>query len=362
MPAHDDDLLARLNALKPSSVKLDSTPSVDIQISKPPSTREDRLADRLKSLRAGNSPAANERPDSRPAYGDAADVLTAHVADEVASDPIEDWQNDGNEQSIDDLLAELESNEQTKLNPDDPDDVAALMREARQALPPPGQTSDSGEAHENTHSQDGNDNENEATEEQDPENPKSEDQQDEAEADDYVQRILAELDFNRKHGIADEEEKETPPQAQETAPPPPEPSSTKPPTSTLNLPSTPSKNPEPPSYEDSELESRFSNLGFDLPSTPTSAPTSAVAAKAKQKAADALAKSKAKTKGPTFTNEDIESWCCICNEDGEVRCLGCEGDIYCNECWREGHGSGPGQERGHRAVQFVRKGGGLAAA
>jgi hypothetical protein len=304
MPAHDDDLLARLNALKPSSVKLDSTPSVDIQISKPASTREDRLADRLKSLRAGNSPAANEQPVSRPAYGDAADVLTAHVADEVALDPIEDWQNDGNEQSIDDLLAELESNEQAKLNPDDPDDVAALMREAREALPPPGQTDDSGDAHGNTHNQENN--KNEPTENEDPENARSEDQQDEAEADDYVQRILAELDFNRKHGIAgeDEEDKLVQPQSQQTAPPPGPKPSPKPPASALNLPSTPNKPPQPaspPSYEDSELESRFSNLGLDLPSTPTSAPTSSAAAKAKQKAADALAKSKAKTnKGPAM--------------------------------------------------------------
>lgn len=363
MPAHDDDLLARLNALKLSSVKLDSSPSVDIQISKPPLFVEDRLADRLKGLRAGNSPAANEQPSSRPVYGgDAADVLTAHVADEVASDPIEEWQNDGNEQSIDDLLAELESNEQAKLNPDDPDDVAALLKEARGALPPPGQTGDSGDVQENTKTREDNDNEPAEEEENEieEENSKSEDQRDEAEADDYVQRILAELDFNRKHGIPDEEEdgeekeKERP---QGAAPPPPEPSS-KPPTSALNLPSTPNKNPisSPLSYEDSELESRFSNLGLSLPSTPTSAPTSSSAAKAKQKAADALAKSKAKTKGLAFTDEDIESWCCICNEDGEVRCLGCEGDIYCGECWREGHGTGPGQERGHRAVQFVRKG------
>jgi len=360
MPAHDDDLLARLNALKPSSVKLDSTPSVDVEISKPPSTREDRLADRLKSLRAGNSPAANERTASRPAYSDAADVLTAHVTDEVTSDPIEDWQNDGNEQSIDELLAELESNEQAKLNPDDQEDVAKLLKEAREALPPPAQMDGSDDNKESTNSH----KDNESAEEEDHENAKSEDQQDEAEADDYVQRILAELDFNRKHGIAGEEEEEDQPQPQETAsPPPPEPEpSSKNSTSALDLPSTPSKIPSPPSYEDSELESRFSKLGLDLPATPTSAPTASAAAKAKQKAADALAKSRAKAKGPAFTDEDIESWCCICNEDGEVRCLGCEGDIYCGECWREGHGDGPGQERGHRAVQFVRKGVGLAAA
>jgi hypothetical protein len=354
MPAHDDNLLARLNALKPSTVKLTSNPkpTFDVEISKPPSSLEDRLASRLKNLRTGGSPAANATPTKLPT-GDAADVLTSQIGDEVSSEPLADWQRDGNEQSIDDLLAELESNEQMKRNPDDPDDVAALLREAREALPPPGQADEfTGEDQTNSRkanddpAEDGHDNE------------KTEDQLDEAEADDYVQRILAELDYDRKHGIVNEEEDS------DTAPPErpsgSKESSSQPNPSPFDLPSTPNKVPQsqPPSYEDSELESRFSKLELSLPSTPTTAPASA---KAKQKAADALAKSKAKPKAPTFTDEDIDSWCCICNEDGEVRCLGCEGDIYCQNCWREGHGNGPDQEQGHRAVQFV-KGGGMAAA
>ena len=370
MPAHDDDLLARLNALKPSSVKLNSNPqpTFDVEVSKPPSSLEDKLADRLKNLRAGGSPAANTPPTRLPT-GDAADILTSQIGDEVASEPLADWQRDGNEQSIDDLLAELESNEQLKRNPDDPDDVAALLREAREALPPPGQADESTTDHQpktkdaNDHpSEDGHD---------DHVNEKSEDQLDEAEADDYVQRVLAELDYDRKHGIMDEGDEGAEDQDNATVQPK-EPSSTNatsshlPGPSPFDLPSTPSKNPQsqpPPSYEDSEdsaLESRFSTLTLNLPPTPTTAPSS-TSAKAKQKAADALAKSKAKPKAPTFTDEEIDTWCCICNEDGEVRCLGCEGDIYCQECWREGHGNGPDQEQGHRAVQFV-KGGGMAAA
>lgn len=365
MPAHDDDLLARLNALKPSSVKLNSTPqpTFDVEISKPPSSLEDKLADRLKNLRAGGSPAANT-PTPRLPTGDAADILTSQISDEVASEPLADWQRDGNEQSIDDLLAELESNEQLKRNPDDPDDVAALLREAREALPPPEQADESAAGDHQTNIQDTNDNASEDGHD-DHDNEKSEDQRDEAEADDYVQRVLAELDYDRKHGIVDKSDDEA--QQEEdnnaTTQQPNQPSLSKPTNpSPFDLPSTPSKHPEPqppPSYEDSELESRFSTLALSLPSTPTTAPTSS--AKAKQKAADALAKSKAKPKAPTFTDEEIDSWCCICNEDGEVRCLGCEGDIYCQECWREGHGNGPDQERGHRAVQFV-KGGGMAAA
>ena len=360
MPAHDDALLARLNALKPSTVKLNSDPkpTFDVEVSKPSSSLEDKLANRLKSLRAGGSPAANT-PVTRLPTGDAADILTSQIGDEVASEPLADWQRDGNEQSIDDLLAELESNEQLKRNPDDPDDVAALLREAREALPPPEQADEPTDEHRtNTHeanddpSEDGHD---------EHDNEKSEDQLDEAEADDYVQRILAELDYDHKHGIVDDEEEEDNKKSvQPNETPTPEQSSSRPNASPFDLPSTPNKQPQPqpPSCEDSELESRFSKLELSLPSTPTTAPASA---KAKQKAADALAKSKAKPKPPTFTDDEIDSWCCICNEDGEVRCLGCEGDIYCQNCWQEGHGNGPDQEQGHRAVQFV-KGGGMAAA
>lgn len=362
MPSHDDNLLARLNALKPSTVKLNSSPqpTLDVQVSKIPSSLEDRLADRLKGLRAGSSAAANA-PTTKVPSDDAASILTSQISDEVASEPLADWQNDGNEQSIDDLLAELETNEQLTRDPDDPDDVAALLREAREALPPPGQSDEHGgeprSSESNTHDARETEDEHDGTAH---ENDKSEDQFDQDEADDYVQRVLAELDYDRKHGITHEEEDNDAQQPKER-------STREEKASPFDLPSTPNKQPQPtqepspPSYEDSELESRFSKLELNLPSTPTSAPTAS--AKAKQKAADALDKAKkAKPKAPTFTDEDIDSWCCICNEDGDVRCLGCEGDIYCNECWREGHGTGPGQERGHRAVQFAKGGGGMEAA
>jgi len=58
------------------------------------------------------------------------------------------------------------------------------------------------------------------------------------------------------------------------------------------------------------------------------------------------------------TDEEIETWCCICNDDATVKCLGCGGELYCGNCWNEGHrGEDAGmEEKLHRAVRFVKPG------
>ncbi|GAB1728224.1 hypothetical protein NU195Hw_g3150t1 [Hortaea werneckii] len=348
MPGSDDELLARLNALKPSSVTLASEPkaSIDVGVNKSESI-EDRLSDRLKALRAGGQTSS---PTPGTAKLETDDALTARVRDEVATeaDPIRDWQSAGNpEQSLDDLIAEIGSDDQWQADPDDPKHIAALLREAKEALPPQHEPG-SPQGRQQSEDEWQNTTADESPDDGNAPSRKTEAQQDEEEADDYVQRVLSELDVERKYGPEEGKESDgSPAEDRESA-------------SGHDLPSTPSNLPtsgaasKPPSYEDSELEARFSNLGLDLPSTPSAPPS----ARLKPKVTANLSGSKAKSNLPKYTDEDIESWCCICNEDGEVRCLGCDGDIYCQTCWREGHGNGPGQERGHRAEQYSRKGGG----
>ncbi|KAJ9647642.1 hypothetical protein H2204_000272 [Knufia peltigerae] len=121
----------------------------------------------------------------------------------------------------------------------------------------------------------------------------------------------------------------------------------------LDLPSTPSKDPEPaPSADehdedqDEDLASRFASLS--LPSVPTTIRST--------KTSTPKTKSGA---GTGFTDEEIDTWCIICNDDATLRCIGCDGDLYCNSCWVEGHrGEDAGlEERRHKAIQFVKGGG-----
>ena len=35
--------------------------------------------------------------------------------------------------------------------------------------------------------------------------------------------------------------------------------------------------------------------------------------------------------------EDELPWCELCNEDAQLRCIECDGDLYCRRCWKETH-------------------------
>jgi hypothetical protein len=324
MANKDNDLLARLNALKPSQITLrESTPSISDE---PPriQTREDKLADRLRQLRSGNSLPSTGVASPVPLKTTTPDVeivAKIHHTQSTESNAI-----GAEEENLDDLLALLGPSEQWSLDPEDPQHIASLMREARNALPDTDETAR--QTNQNRHGARSN-----HKAERSPSEISS-DNEDEETADEYVFKVLADLDFERQHGITHDIDEEAADASNDIST-----------YGSLRIPSTPSALPkaqtefaDPPTYEDSELEARFQSLTMNLPSTPTTT----------------LSRAR-KTKPSKVPDEDVSSWCCICNEDGTVRCSGCDDDVYCEACWREGHGNKPGQERGHRAVRFVKR-------
>jgi hypothetical protein len=162
------------------------------------------------------------------------------------------------------------------------------------------------------------------------------------EADDLLQRLLdeAKLEGPDDQEISgNENESDDPPPYEEH---PAGPSAAKS-GSNFDLPSTPSKLPEPNVADaggDEDLAARFASLS--LPSAPTTI------------------KAKPTTYGKPdqgFTEEEIDSWCIICNDDATLSCIGCDGDLYCTNCWLEGHrGEDAGfEEKTHKAVQYVKR-------
>jgi hypothetical protein len=171
------------------------------------------------------------------------------------------------------------------------------------------------------------------------------DSEDDVAAAEYLEKLFAEIEMERREreggtGDAEERKRETGDSKDQNEVH----------DSALDLPAVPASDPASSSPAKShgtqfdDLAARLSAL--TLPAAPKSAPGS-------------QPPSQPKSKTPTAPpDDDVENWCVICNEDATVRCLGCDGDLYCAECWKEGHQSkdaGP-EERRHKALRFEKPG------
>jgi hypothetical protein len=151
------------------------------------------------------------------------------------------------------------------------------------------------------------------------------------EAQDIVSRILDEVNL--------EQENEPAPQPQ---PPKPGYDNDEP---TLSLPSTPSTFPEPsqPARKSLNFESDISARMAALRGLASTSPFPSPPKTAPEPNTDSLGLPSAPTFKPfekptptiqkKFTDEEIDTWCIICQDDATVKCFGCDGDLYCATCW-----------------------------
>lgn len=126
--------------------------------------------------------------------------------------------------------------------------------------------------------------------------------------------------------------------------------------------STGQKSPSPGNDDgddaDDELAKRFAALDkLNLPPPPKDIPSNSLNLPGVPTSQPGVKGKKTMTQKVDDLMDDIENWCCICNEDAVIKCLGCDGDLYCRECFSEGHGGkdAPYDMKRHRALVYNKK-------
>lgn len=374
MPS-DDDLLARLNALKKSSVNLDTNYKSSIAPSSPPGSTND-LASRFARLGSASpfeSPQPSRIPPtnttSAPVAAPGAPSYLKGIAEGVGEDKVDF--NEEDEKSLEELLGELNGavgyRKEWDIASKDLQDVGKLLRDMKKMLPEvvnsrtqdaktQRTTSVPGMKEELTDWESvevnigtgtvtaGHDSE---TDEETGDENESKKPTEQEETDDVIARAMAEMEISKKYD-----------------PPSPPPEDDKSDsgdqkndegqdegTTSLTLPSAPTSLPEDDSERTKAIEDAFAarlaalsapspqtdSLG--LPSAPSFAPTK---------------KSPIQSNLQQRLDDEIDTWCIICQDDAMFKCLGCDGDLYCQLCWTEGHrGESAGfEERSHKVVLY----------
>ncbi|EMD94475.1 hypothetical protein COCC4DRAFT_148833 [Bipolaris maydis ATCC 48331] len=360
----DDDLLARLNALKKSSVSLDTNYNASIASADPPKPTDD-LAARFARLGSA-SPAGSPQPsrtvstnDIRaPTVAPGASNYLEGVSQGIGGSNVEF--NDEDEKSLGELLGELNGaigdRKEWDVSKEEQQNVGKLLKDMRKILPEV--VNSRAQAQGNQGKIEGltdwesievNVGSGEVGAKQDTDDEVDEEgkkKTEDDEADDIIARVMAELEISKKYDppSPDSEDDKSDSGDQklgnETT------------DNGLSLPSAPQDLPKPDTQAiEDDFTARLAALAapspsqtdaLGLPSAPSFAPTK---------------------KPPVSTNlqkkidEEIDTWCIICQDDATLKCLGCDNDLYCQNCWMEGHkGESAGfEERRHKAVLYSKK-------
>ncbi|GJN75863.1 zinc finger, FYVE domain-containing protein [Purpureocillium lilacinum] len=344
----DKSLLDRLQALRGSSATPEKPPAPPINIdvierAKTP-TREEALADRLRSLRdrteSPSAPASKAPPRPSAPTPIAAAQRGQPPRPEPADEDV-DALFETDDRTLEELLGDVNAEEQPPQTTEPRDeDVRALLEELSRSVP----------------KDDGTEAQDERRDREEDGGGDSDDSDGERmgrEVDDVIARFRDEAEIEAKRAPEqDAQDEDADEQEAGTDDGPPEDLDL--PSLPSNLDTLPSSSPphasQPRTLDD--LTARMAALR--APSSPSSDPSLSLPSVPTSKPAKGP---KRLTTTTRYTDDDVDSWCTVCLEDATLRCLGCDDDPYCARCWREMHvGPAAGfDERSHRAVQFTRR-------
>ena len=289
---YDIALLARLNALKKSNVAFNASNGLPVS------------AQATAPLKANETPedliSHIQKLHGQESAGDQSQPLIENVSHGEDGPP---------SPTIEELLADLGPEDQYTVDSEDLDEANRLLAEAKHALPSEYSTEQTAQSIISDSDASAN-----AT---GPTGSPGKEDREGAEAEVALQRILDEEELEVKPRIV----RQTLSPVHDTAP-------------------TPAPVAGPETFAALTFPTIPDDLISNLPSTPSGKP----------------ADHSAKPKNTTFSKEEIESWCIICCANASIKCFGCDGDLYCWGCWREGHvGDDVGlEEKSHVWERVVR--------
>ncbi|CAD6442190.1 cc0980ef-3be0-4993-b1b2-edd69d963a16-CDS [Sclerotinia trifoliorum] len=365
-PGYDQDLLNRLNALKKTNIQLDaSTTRTPLNVLAKEPTPETGLSERLRSLRNGTPSRSCASKAPVPVSTPSPPRQSKFYNETAALDATHLFSNDAHDdKSLDELLAELGSGSEW-LDPDDPNDIQKLLDEAKKALP----GGDDVAAEETTSKEASEENTRKGNilttsldmsvftlDDQEHEDPGSHHieglETESREVQDIVARLLDEVNLERGDEDEAQEEQDRGARACDFGKDKDKDRSFSSflkyhqnddeEMSAFTLPFAPSTLPEPSRKSidfEEDITARLAALTglssstsdpLGLPSAPTTKPVEKLA-----KPSKGAPESKGGLK--KYTDEEMDTWCIICQDDATVQCVGCEGDLYCARCWKEGH-------------------------
>ncbi|CBX95318.1 hypothetical protein LEMA_P024700.1 [Plenodomus lingam JN3] len=369
----DDELLARLNALKKSSVSLDPSYSFSVATSDRTKATDDLAA---RFARHGSpSPSNSPQPSRTTSINNVAPVMAPGpssylegIAQGVGGSDVEF--NEEDEKTLQELLGELNGTvgdrKEWDISGKEQADVGRLLKDMKKILPEVVNSRIQEVAHGQAARSEGAKEEltdwesievnaaggtvnaqKEDTDDEDDEDDKKKTEDDEAE--DVIAKVMAELEISRKYDPPSPPSEDDDSRAQQNN------SGADSSVGSLTLPSAPKDLADNDFERTQAFEDAFTARLAAL-SAPSPSQTDSLGLPS--------APSFAPRKKPAFSSnlqerldEEIDTWCIICQDDATLRCIGCDNDLYCQNCWMEGHkGESAGfEERRHKAVLFVKK-------